>query len=86
MGSAEIINGAVESVYYGHTDVPNPIIFMEVNGVPVASSYAVQRVGNSVRYMFPRIVNGDIYITAISQVYGTELPAVTVSVKILVAN
>ena len=86
MGSAEIIAGAIESVYVGSTDVTNPILFMEVDGVQVASAYVVQSIGSSVRYIFPRMVGRDIYITSISQVYGTDLSAVSLNIKIYVAN
>ena len=73
-------------MYYGYTDIADPILFIDVNGVPTASGYVVQRLGLSVRYIYPRVVNGNIYITSISQVYGTDLPAVTLSITVRIAT
>jgi hypothetical protein len=86
LGSAEIISGVVENFYVGKTTIASPILFLEVDGVPVASSYVVQSVGNSVRFIFPKIVNGNIYIMSMGQVYGNDLPAITLSIKVYAAE
>lgn len=86
MGSAEIVGGIIENLYVGTTNIANPILLLEVDGVPAASSHVVQRVGQSVRFIFPKVVNGDIYIMAMGQVYGNDLPAITISVKVYVAE
>ena len=86
MGSAEIIGGIIENIYVGYTSIQDPILMLEVNGVPAASSHVVQRIGSSVRFIFPKIIGGNIYIMAMGQVYGNDLPAITVSVKVYVAE
>jgi hypothetical protein len=86
LGSAEIVAGIIENIYVGYTSIPNPILMLEVDGIPAASSHVVQRVGNSVRFIFPKVVNGSVYIMAMGQVYGSDLPAITVSVKVYVTE
>lgn len=87
MGSAEIISGTIANAYVGYTPISNPILLLEINGVPSASSYVAQRSGQSVRFIFPRVTStGDIYIVAAGQVYGTDLPALTITVKVYVAQ
>jgi hypothetical protein len=86
LGSAEIISGTVENIYVGYTAVPNPILLLEINGVPSASSYVAQRAGQSVRFIFPKVVSGSVYIMSMGQVYGTALPPITLSIKVYAAE
>lgn len=87
MGSAEIVTGTVSNHLVGTTSISNPVLFMEVNGVPTASSYVVQESGSSKRFIFPKVdSSGNVYIVAMGQVYGTELSAITLSIKVYVAE
>ena len=71
MPSVEIVDGFVSNHLIGSTNVSNPRLFMSVNGVPCGSAYIIQDLGNSKRTIFPRVTSsGQIYITAMGQVYG----------------
>ena len=85
MPSVEIVDGFVRNHLIGSTNVSNPRLFMSVNGVPCGSSYIIQDLGNSKRTIFPRVTsNGQIYITAMGQVYGNDLPAITPNIIVYV--
>ena len=85
MPDIEIVDGFVSNHLIGSTNESNPRLFMSVNGVPCGSSYVIQDYGNSKRTIFPRVTSsGQIYITAMGQVYGNELPAVTLNVIVYV--
>lgn len=86
MPSVEIVSGFVSNHLIGTTSATNPILFMEVDGVPCGSAYVVQDLGNSKRTIFPRVSGGNIYITAMGQVYGADLPSVTLNVKVYVGE
>lgn len=63
-----------------------PVLFMEVNGIPVASAYVVQEISSSKRFIFPKKVGNQIYIMAMGQTFGADLPAVDLSVRVFVAE
>jgi hypothetical protein len=86
MASVEIVNSVVESVYVGSTNVANPVLIMEVDGVVVPGNYLLQSSGSSRRYIFPRSANGAIYVTSVSIVYGTPLPAISKYIKVYAAE
>lgn len=86
MGSAEIVSGTVSNHFVGTTDVDNPVLFMEVDGVPVASAYVVQEVASSKRFIFPKKVGNEIYIMAMGQTYGADLASLNLSVRVFVAE
>lgn len=86
MPSQEIVGGTVSDHLVGTTNVSDPILFLEVNGVQVASSYVIQRIGNSVRFIFPKKVGNQIYLMAMGQTYGAALPQLTISVRVFVAE
>lgn len=86
LGQAEIVGSTISNHFVGTTSVSNPILFLEVNGVSVASSYVIQRIGNSVRFIFPKLVGNDVYIMAMGQTYGYALPTVTFTATVYVAE
>ena len=88
MPSEEIVGGIVSDHFVGTTNVSDPILFLEVNGVSVASSYVIERIANSnsVRFIFPKKVGNQIFLMAMGQTYGAALPQLTVSVRVFVAE
>lgn len=78
MPQVEIVDGFVSHHYIGATttEIANkdPVLFMEVNGVPCGSAYVIQDYGTSKRTIFPRRVGTAIWLTAMGQVYGAALP------------
>jgi hypothetical protein len=84
--SEEIVGGIVSDHLIGSTNVSDPILFLEVNGIQVASSYVIQRIGNSVRFIFPKKIGNQIYLMAMGQTYGAALPQLTISVRVFVAE
>ena len=85
MPSVEIVDGFVSNHLIGSTNVSNPRLFMSVNGVPCGSSYVIQDLGNSKRTIFPRVTSsGQIYITAMGQVYGNALPSIALNITVYV--
>lgn len=86
MGQKVIIGGTVSNHYVGTTNISNPILFLEVDGVPTASSYVIQTVGDSVRFIFPKVIGNDVYLVSMGQTYGEALPEITVNVRIMVAE
>lgn len=86
MGQADIVGSTISNHFVGTTSVSNPILFLEVNGTPVASSYVIQRVGESVRFIFAKLVGNDIYIMAMGQTYAVGLPSVTFTATVYVAE
>lgn len=86
MPSQEIVGGTVSDHLVGTTNVSDPVLFLEVDGIQVASSYVVQRIGNSVRFIFPKKVGSQIYLMAMGQTYGAALPQLTISVRVFVAE
>lgn len=87
MAVYELVAGIIENTYLGTTTIPDPILMMEVNGVAVGNSYIVQEVGQSTRFIFPRVdTAGNIYLMSLGQVYGNDLPAITISVKVYIAE
>lgn len=86
MPSAEIVGGTISDHYIGETTLANPILVLEVDGEPVASAYVIQQVGNSKRFIFPKKVGTSVYLMAMGQVFGNDLPALNISVRIFVAE
>lgn len=86
MGSQEIVGGTISDHLVGTTNVSDPVLFLEVDGIQVASSYVVQRIGNSVRFIFPKKVGSQVYLMAMGQTYGAALPQLTISVRVFVAE
>lgn len=86
----DVVSGYMSNHFLGTTTVADPIIMLEIDGAVQACSYVVQRVGSSVRYVYPRVimVNGvnNVYLTAISQIYGSDLPSLTKSIKVYVSE
>lgn len=82
----EVTNQEITKHLIGTTTITNPILLLEVNGVPVSGSMVVQTAGVSKRHIFPIKEGNNIYLVSSSLVFGTELPALTISVKVRVAQ
>ena len=86
----DVVSGYISNHFLGNTTVVDPIIMLEVDGAVQACIYVVQRVGSSVRYVYPRVVPqvgySNVYLTAISQLYGSDLPEITKSIKVYVSE
>lgn len=78
----------IETIYVGNTSIAEPLLFMEVGGVPVAGAYTLQfSSGNYVRTIVPIVdSSGDIYIVSYGTAIATTLPSITSSIKIYVAD
>lgn len=84
--SYELVNISVDDHYIGATSVSNPVLYMFVDGVFVSGNYIVQNIGASYRYIYPRVISGAVYITDFSFVFGSELPAFSKSITVLVGE
>jgi len=86
----DVVSGYISNHFLGTTTVADPIIMLEIDGAVQACSYIVQRIGNSVRYVYPRVITvsgvNNVYLTAISQLYGSDLPEITKSIKVYVSE
>ncbi len=84
--ATEVINSSIESVFVGTTNIVNPFLIMEVDGVVVPGNYVTQVSSTSRQYIFPRYQDGNIYVTAVTIVYGAALPAITRNIKVYVSE
>ena len=86
----DVVSGSISNHLLGTTTVADPIVMLKIDGAVHACSYVVQRLGASTRYVYPRVVmvNGinNVYLTAISQIYGTDLPSITKSITVYVSE
>jgi len=86
MASYEVLNGATSTHLLGSTSLANPVMFLNINGVNNFSSYAVQKIGSSQRFVFPKKVGTEIYLMSMGQVYLQELPQITIAVSVFLAE
>lgn len=86
MGSREIVAGFQQTIYVGSTTISNPILFLEVDGIPITGSYVYEQIASSKRFIFPKVQNGNIYIVSMGVVYKADLPSHTINVKVHIAE
>jgi len=82
----ETVNIHIASYYVGSSSITNPLLFVFVDGVSAPGNILIQSAGLSRRYIYPRVSNGSVYISEISYVYGTELPPINKTIKILIGE
>jgi hypothetical protein len=87
MPTYEVVSDNRVDVLIGSTAIPDPVLLLEVDGVPTAGVYTIQQAGFSSRYIFPTIdSNGNIYLSCVGQTYGEDIPATSFNVKIYIAE
>jgi hypothetical protein len=84
--TVEVVNSVVEHVLVATTTIQNPTVILELDGIVVPGNVVIQQVGISQRYIFPRFSSGNIFITAVSIVYGNPLPAISKSIRVYIAE
>lgn len=84
--TTEVVNSVLEHTLVATTTIQNPVVILELDGIVVPGNIVVQQVGLSQRYIFPRFSNGNIFITAVSIVYGNPLPAISKSIRVYIAE
>lgn len=84
--SVEVVNSVVQHVLVATTTIQNPVVILELDGVVVPGNVIIQSIGSSQRYIFPRFSAGNVFITAVSLVYGSPLPAISKSIKVYIAE
>jgi hypothetical protein len=75
------------STVIGVSNIPNPVLFFEVDGVLVPGTHRIQNAGTSARYCFVSIdSNSQVIINLLNLAYGSSLPSVTKFIKVYLAE
>jgi hypothetical protein len=84
--TVEVVNSVVEHILVATTTIQNPVVILELDGIVVPGNVVIQQIGTSQRYIFPRFSSGNIFITSVSIVYASPLPAISKSIRVYIAE
>jgi hypothetical protein len=85
MGQYAVPNSQASQNLVGYVSVPDPLLFLQIDGVTTSSAYMLFQSGLSTRMVFPSYQNGAVYLNALDITFTTAIPQQTVNVSVKAA-
>jgi hypothetical protein len=84
-GSSDVYatDNILTSIDIGASSIPNPVIFLEIDGVAIPGTHQIQSAGSSARHCFISISNNSrVKVNLLNLAYNSSLPATTKLIKV----
>lgn len=78
-----VANNILTNTVIGFSSIPNPVVFVEIDGVILPGVHQVQRNSGAGRYCFVSVTNNlEVKINLLNLAYGSSLPTTTKLIKV----